>query len=45
MDNIGKYNLKHKSFEEQLEIFKSRGVIIDNQESALEKIKYISYYK
>lgn len=35
----------HLNYEEQLEKFISRGMIINDKEKALERIKHISYYK
>ena len=30
---------------EQLELFKKRGMIVENEEKALEKLVFINYYK
>lgn len=37
--------IQSKSLEQQLEIFKSRGLIVDNDDDAINKLKYINYYK
>lgn len=40
-----KYEKEHKTFEEQLELLKSRGLIINNEDYALLKLKHINYYR
>lgn len=39
------YTETHLNYEEQLEKFISRGMIINDRKKALERIKHISYYK
>lgn len=36
---------KSLSFEEQIDLFASRGMIIEDKEKAAQKLKYINYYK
>lgn len=44
MENLV-FNTVYRSFEEQLNIFESRGIIIEDRSKALERIKSINYYK
>jgi len=39
------YKKEHKTFEEQIEIFKERGMYINNKEKAVKRLEHISYYK
>ena len=38
-------NKEYLEITEQLELFKKRGMIIENEEKALEKLVFINYYK
>lgn len=39
------YDKEHKTFNEQLELLKSRGLIISNDKYALTKLQHINYYR
>lgn len=39
------YDKKHKNFYEQIELLKSKGLIIQNEQYAIEKLKQINYYR
>lgn len=39
------YKKEHKTFEEQLELLKQKGLIVFNEEYALTKLKHINYYR
>jgi abortive infection bacteriophage resistance protein len=39
------YDKEHKSFDEQLEILNTRGLIISNDEYVLTKLQHINYYR
>lgn len=39
------YKKVHKSFDEQLDLLKSRGLIISNDDYVLAKLKHINYYR
>ena len=39
------YKKEHKTFEEQLELLKQKGLIVFNEQYALTKLKHINYYR
>jgi len=44
-NQINKYDKKHKTFDEQLEILKERGLLISNATYAITKLNHINYYR
>jgi abortive infection bacteriophage resistance protein len=39
------YNKKHLNFDEQLDLFITRGMVVQKRDEAIEKLKNINYYK
>ena len=44
-DKSNQYTKEHKTFDEQLTLLKSRGLVISNDSYALTKLQHINYYR